>query len=469
MSVRTRIRSLSTKLMLAVALVALLPISALAIWNYGAVRSALLAAADRALLVSASQTATTIDAFLQNNLQAVRSEAGQVLLSDYLALPADLRQNSLEEAKLRAYLSAVEVGPSHRLADAPVSFVQSLWLLDRDGRVIFDTRNLVTGQDRSADTFFQAVLNASDPYLSPVFFSETGAGSLYFAAPVLDPAAGTPVGVLVLRYNADVLQELATRSTRFMGEQSYAILLDENNLILAHGVQPRLRSRLIGPLDDTLVTRLQLLNRLPPGTLNTQVLAAPESAAALQTPADNLILEDALTANIRSQSGRAHLVTQTWQVIFVQSRQAALNVVRKQLGSAWIVAVAVVLVGLIGAWALARWLTRPITHLQQTALQVAGGNLQVQARVESGDEIGALAQTFNEMTERLRTSVESLEQNVAERTIQLDERISQLELINHVGNYITLLKDESILLPTIADLIRGAFEYYAVLIFLPDK
>jgi signal transduction histidine kinase/DNA-binding response OmpR family regulator/HAMP domain-containing protein len=312
-------------------------------------------------------------------------------------------------------------------------------------------------------------LNASDPYLSPVFFSETGAGSLYFAAPVLDPAAGTPVGVLVLRYNADVLQELATRSTRFMGEQSYAILLDENNLILAHGAQPRLRSRLIGPLDDTLVTRLQLLNRLPPGTLNTQVLAAPESAAALQTPADNLILEDALTANIRSQSGRAHLVTQTWQVIFVQSRQAALNVVRKQLGSAWIVAVAVVLVGLIGAWALARWLTRPITHLQQTALQVAGGNLQVQARIESGDEIGALAQTFNEMTERLRTSVESLEQNVAERTIQLDERISQLELINHVGNYITLLKDESILLPTIADLIRGAFEYYAVLIFLPDK
>lgn len=468
-SSKSRVRSLSTKLMLAFALVALLPISALAVWNYKAVQSALLSSVDRALLVSASQTATTIDAFLQNNLQAVRSEAAQPILIDFLALPPDQRPESLEEALLRAYLSALESGPSHRLVDSPISFVQSFWLLDASGQVVFDTRSLAVGQDSSSEAFFQETLNASEPYLSPILFSETGAGSLYFAAPVIQSTGSAPLGVLVMRYNADVLQELAARSSNLVGEQSYAILVDENNLILAHGTQPRLRYQRIGALDAVLVTRLQALHRLPPDTLTSQMLDASQSAAALQTAAENLVLEDALTANIRSQGGRSRLASESWQVIFVQSRQAALNVVRGQLGGAWILAVVVVLLGLGGAWALTRWLTRPITHLQQTAMQVAAGDLSVKARVESADEIGALAQTFNEMTDRLKDSVDGLEQNVAERTVQLDERISQLEVINHVGNYITLLKDDHTLLPTIADLIRGAFEFYAVLIFVPDR
>jgi putative nucleotidyltransferase with HDIG domain len=59
---------------------------------------------------------------------------------------------------------------------------------------------------------------------------------------------------------------------------------------------------------------------------------------------------------------------------------------------------AVLAVGLF----LAHLLTRPLLRLVRTARLVAGGDLSARSEVKSGDEIGALASSFNEMTEKLQ-------------------------------------------------------------------
>ena len=63
---------------------------------------------------------------------------------------------------------------------------------------------------------------------------------------------------------------------------------------------------------------------------------------------------------------------------------------------------------------LARSILRPILSLQKGAEIIGSGNLKHKIKVESKDEIGDLALSFNEMTTTLRKSYSSLEQKIEE-------------------------------------------------------
>jgi serine phosphatase RsbU (regulator of sigma subunit) len=60
------------------------------------------------------------------------------------------------------------------------------------------------------------------------------------------------------------------------------------------------------------------------------------------------------------------------------------------------------------SYLLARFLTYPIRTLARDLRQVSIGNLDHQSRVRSGDEIGEVARTFNQMTANLRQAQEAV-------------------------------------------------------------
>lgn len=76
--------------------------------------------------------------------------------------------------------------------------------------------------------------------------------------------------------------------------------------------------------------------------------------------------------------------------------------------------VAVLAVGFLTA----RRIIRPVDKLVETALAVSAGNLERRSGIQSGDEIGKLAKTFDHMTATL-----------AQRNIDLTEQASKLEAI----------------------------------------
>ena len=63
---------------------------------------------------------------------------------------------------------------------------------------------------------------------------------------------------------------------------------------------------------------------------------------------------------------------------------------------------------------LARQIVHPILAIEKTATQVASGDLSQKAPVTTEDEVGVLARTFNEMTEKLAASIRFGEQVVAQ-------------------------------------------------------
>jgi GAF domain-containing protein/HAMP domain-containing protein len=108
-----------------------------------------------------------------------------------------------------------------------------------------------------------------------------------------------------------------------------------------------------------------------------------------------------------------------------------------------------------------RNISRPLSLLTAAARQVAQGDLSAQAAVETEDEIGALAATFNRMADQLRSLVGSLEDRV-------DVRTAQLRTSAEVGRAATSILDTDELLRTTVNLITARFGFYYAAVFTLD-
>ena len=76
---------------------------------------------------------------------------------------------------------------------------------------------------------------------------------------------------------------------------------------------------------------------------------------------------------------------------------------------------------------LARNLAKPIEAIQVAAAKIGSGSLDQRIKVSSRDELGALADEFNQMAGRLEASYAGLEQQVQERTRELATALAELD------------------------------------------
>lgn len=79
-----------------------------------------------------------------------------------------------------------------------------------------------------------------------------------------------------------------------------------------------------------------------------------------------------------------------------------------------------------GMYLLARQITRPILEIADTSVRVTAGDLNREAPVLTEDEVGRLAEAFNQMTGKLRQTLEGLENNLRELK-QKDDALQESE------------------------------------------
>jgi signal transduction histidine kinase/DNA-binding NarL/FixJ family response regulator len=84
-----------------------------------------------------------------------------------------------------------------------------------------------------------------------------------------------------------------------------------------------------------------------------------------------------------------------------------------------IVSLIIFIFGLGGVIVLSTVITNPLIQMVQTAQQIAAGDLSQRAHVRSTDEVGHLAQSFNQMVDHLAEAQKTLEKRVEERTTEL--------------------------------------------------
>jgi signal transduction histidine kinase len=94
----------------------------------------------------------------------------------------------------------------------------------------------------------------------------------------------------------------------------------------------------------------------------------------------------------------------------------------------WILAgaIAVVLSALAG-YLLSSRISHPLVALAETSDRMAEGDLSARAPVDRGDEVGQLSESFNEMADRIETTVTALRQFVADAAHEIGTPLTALQ------------------------------------------
>jgi GAF domain-containing protein/HAMP domain-containing protein len=319
------------------------------------------------------------------------------------------------------------------------SLFEEFFLMDADGKVLVTTDLSQQGLNKSSRQYFQK--GSSSFYINPPYNDPTlNKLSMVAALPVMGQD-GKPLGVLGGRINMSRLSDvmlaregLGQTGQTYLVQQSHALLTesrfpgwDFGKFVFSQGINNAIELTGSGYgayLDYRGVPVLGVFRWLP--DLHIVLLAEQAQSEALQS---------------------------TYTTLATNSIAASLAL----------------LVAILAAILATRRITRPIGELAKTAEQISAGNLNINARVEQQDEIGALARAFNSMTAQLRGLIENLEQRVTARTREVERRSVQLQLASDIARDAVTVRDVQELMDSAVNKIRDRFGYYHAGIFLVDE
>jgi len=199
---------------------------------------------------------------------------------------------------------------------------------------------------------------------------------------------------------------------------------------------------------QTLKQNCVATNPLPPDQMDTLLINLDEYHTNAQS-VSNLILE--IKQKESEKSAKAALVDK--DIIAIGRLTEDLNIAvamsvgeeKKKATHAFIsVSGFIVLLAFLIALFTSHSILDPISKFRDTALEISQGNLDASVKTELKDEIGQLADVFNEMVIKLNELYENLDKQVRERTAELQKTNKDLEkeITGHMRSREALLESE---------------------------
>jgi methyl-accepting chemotaxis protein len=200
--------------------------------------------------------------------------------------------------------------------------------------------------------------------------------ALILAVPIR--SGGKVVGVLA---NAMTVEDISKKvATWRRGKTGFAFLVDEKGKVIAH------------PVKEAYLKQ----ENLSPHPLIASFMKGRNGSLAFADAGGN--------PYIGYVSGTKY----RWALAIQQEEREALATLWRMRTFAYIVLAATMGVVLLVAWFLARSLVRPIRKLTEAADRMSLGDLNVEIKAKSRDEIGKLTEAVARMQDSLRLSIERL-------------------------------------------------------------
>lgn len=462
---------LRIKLIIASLVMVTIPLVILSIVSTTSSRNSISTQRNENLVLAAERTASAVDNFILSNLNAVEEDSKNPLILNYLAASESGRAEQLEGLKITfAALNQRSSG-----------VIRSIGLLDTTGINIYDTDQARINQLESFSDYFIEAFARKRSFVSEIRFSEVdNKPNITMSSPIVDGEANSQ-GVLRVILSADAIQTVLEANTNLAGPNTRPLLLDENQVRLADTYNSTFIYKSLAPLTTTQLVTLKITGRLPnlPDALLSTNMT--ELSTQLASPRGKKFFTAVMTTSYPETQNTetittAHLTTKPWTVLYTQRTALVQSLIEEQTTLSWLITTIIAFLTTIAATVIARTISNPVTRLTETAQVIVSGKLDAVAEVTTTDEVGTLASMFNTMTSQLRTSINELEDRVADRTRELDAqnkslayRSRQIETIAEVARGITSTQDLEKLLTLVTELVSQRFGFYHAGIFLLDE
>ena len=386
------------------------------------------------VMASLRFTERTVTAQTEEQLVYV-SQGVSNLLDNWLSL----NNNQLKNLALQPGIISMDPAQQKPILEAMAAANPYMYLVSTTNKIGMnvarsDNNELINYLDRA---WFKGAINNYEFTYQILIGRTGGAPALVMSTPIKQD--GAILGVAM--FAAELNQITDTVSSIKVGESGFAFVVDPYNRVMAHP-------------NPEYVTNLLDLSEYPP----VVALRGGESGIYNFTDAEG-----------RNWVSHLTKTADDWGIIVQLPQSEYLALVNRQRLTAIIILTAGVVLVLSLTSTILRQVIRPVKVLTRTAVAISRGDLNRTAPVESDDEIGTLAMTFNKMTAQLRQTVDDLQIRVDERTAELANALSQLRTAADVSRSITRVMDVQTLLQEVVDLIKDRFNLYYVGVFLLDE
>ena len=252
-------------------------------------------------------------------------------------------------------------------------------------------------------------------FVSTLHLSEnSGLYILDIAIPVMDELDQHAVGVIKVGLNAaEVFKNILDLQ---VGEIGHAHLVDSIGNILIEGKK------------DNSVCAFAT-GKLPPRSAANMLQQNPSWYLGLCEHCGEQVVSASAPLNITGQMGPDSFGGTHWYVLVHEGKSGALAVLNRLVTILIFATIGAVAIIVFISIKLTGRIVHPVHVLQEGAKIIGSGDLDHRLDIRTGDEIEQLAAAFNEMSDKLRNSYQSLEKKVAGRTSKLRETQQLLDMI----------------------------------------
>ncbi len=325
----------------------------------------------------------------------------------------------------RTALEQREIDYLRLLRNVPA--ITDIRYLDRSGkeqllvsRVSLDT--VGSGEDFSRGPMF-AVAGSGMTYLGAVYFRNESEPYMTIAVPGGDTGVGITAAEVNLKAIWDVVSQIK------VGKAGYAYVVDAPGRLIAHP-------------DISVVLQQRDLSDLP------QVRSARARRSGEPGADDDGMIGGGLEGG-QVLTAHAAITALDWLVFVEQPLGEAFAPLQASLVRSGALLVFGLGLSVLASVVLARRMVAPIRVLQAGAARIGAGELGHRIAVETGDELQALAEQFNQTTAQLGESYANLEQRVEARTRDLAQALDELKALGEVGQAISSTLDLETVLTSI--------------------